>query len=286
MIKDKILTIRGKQVILDKDLAELYEVETKVLNQAVKRNINRFPKDFMFQLTEGEYKSIHSKLSLRSQIVTLEKKIGKHRKYLPYAFTEHGITALSGILRSKKATEVNIKIIRTFVEMRRFISQTIPIFQKFQQIDQKLIEYDNKFEKVFKALEIEKLPKKGIFFDGQIFDAYKFISDLIKSAKKEIILIDNYIDESILAFFNKRKKGVKTIIYTKNLTKQLQLDLKKYNSQYEKIEIKKFSKSHDRFLIIDDKIYHFGASLKDLGKKWFGFSRFKKEAVKMLEKLK
>jgi len=193
---------------------------------------------------------------------------------------------LSSVLRSQKAIEVNILIIRAFIEMRKFISSNAQIFQRLDTVELKQLEYqtktDKKFEQIFNALEDKTLPNKGIFFEGQVFDAYKFVSDLIRTAKESIILIDNYIDDSILILFTKTK--VKTTIYT-NITKQLELDFKKYKDQYNNIEIKQFNKSHDRFLIIDNQVYHFGASFKDLGKKWFAFSKFDKEAIKVLEKL-
>jgi hypothetical protein len=156
-----------------------------------------------------------------------------------------------------------------------------------ENIEYKLLEHDTKFNELFNAIQEKILPSKGIFFDGQIFDAYKFVSDIIKNAKKSIILIDNYIDESVLVLFSKRGKNINVTIYTKEITKQLMLDLQRFNSQYPSIEIKQFMKSHDRFIIIDDKeVYHFGASLKDLGKKWFAFSRLDKESVNILDKLK
>ena len=302
-IKQKIFTIRGKQVMIDRDLAKLYCVETKVLNKAVKRNIERFPKDFMFQLNENEVNAMGSQIATsknrtlkpkiqqynedfsRSQIVTLDKiKQGQNIKYLPYAFTEQGVAMLSSVLRSQKAIEINIQIIRAFIEMREYISKNLELFQRLDKVENKLLTYDKNFEQIFNALEDKTLPNKGIFFEGQVFDAYKFVSELIKSAKESIILIDNYVDETVLTLFEKRNENVKVVIYS-NLTKQLELDLKKFNSQYERIEIKQFNKSHDRFLIIDNQVYHFGASLKDLGKKWFAFSKFDKEAIKVLEKL-
>ena len=263
--------------MLDRDLAELYGVSTKVLNQAVKRNIGRFPLDFMFQITEKEWDI------LRSQIVTSSLRHGGMR-YLPFVFTEQGVSALSGVLKSKKAIEVNIKIIRAFVSMRKFISKNSEIFFRLDKVERKQIEYDDKFEKIFDALEVEK-PKKGIFYEGQVFDAYRFVSDLIKSAKVKIILIDNYVDESVLTLFSK-VCDVKVVIYTHGISKQLKLDLKKYNSQYGNVKIKEFSDAHDRFLIIDEEVYHFGASLKDLGKKWFAFSKFPKKSVEIINKLK
>lgn len=296
-IKDKIHTIRGLQVIFDSDLAVLYDVPTKVLNQAVKRNIDRFPIDFMFQITKGESKNLMSQnatstiFSLRSQIVTIKNKRGAHRKYLQYVFTEQGVAMLSGILRSKKAIEVSIQIMRAFISMRKFIFQNAEIFRRLDTVERKQLESqiktDKNFERIFEAIESKELVKKqGIFFDGQIFDAYKFISDLIRSAKKSIVLIDNFVDDSVLTLFSKRRINVGVVIYTKNITKQLKLDLNKYNSQYPIIEIKEFKDSHDRFMIIDNKeVYHIGASLKDLGQKWFAFSKFEKDALELLEKL-
>ena len=255
--------------MIDSDLAELYGVKTKRLNEQVKRNINRFPKDFMFQLNENEEQI------LRSQIATLNKGWGKHKKYPTYAFTEQGVAMLSSVLRSQKAIDVNIQIIRAFIEMRKYISKNLELFQRLDKVENKLLTYDKNFEQIFNALEDKTLPTKGIFFEGQVFDAYKFVSELIKSAKESIILIDNYVDETVLTLFEKRNENVKVVIYSE-LTKQIELDLKKFNSQYERIEIKQFNKSHDRFLIIDNKVYHFGASLKDLGKKWFAFSKMDK----------
>ena len=278
-IKNKILTIRGLQVMLDSDLAVLYEVTTKVLNQSVKRNIERFPSDFIFQLTDDE----------KNELVTncdhLQKL--KYSSQLPYVFTEQGVATLSGILKSKRAIDVNIQIMRAFVAMRKFISSNAQIFHRLDRVEMNQIEYDQKFELVFRAIENKEIvQKQGIFFNGQIFDAYKFISDIIRSAQKSIVLIDNYIDDSVLTLFTKRRVKVSVIIYTKIISKQLKLDLEKYNAQYPPIEIKEFKHSHDRFLIIDNKeVYHIGASLKDLGKKWFAFSKLEKEAFELLSRL-
>ncbi len=275
-IKDKIHTVRGMQIILDRDLAEMYEVDTKRLNEQVKRNIKRFPKEFMFQLTENEKKEL---VAICDHLNPL-----KFSTQLPYAFTEQGVAMLSGILRSKKAIEVSINIMNAFVSMRKFISKNAELFMRLDNVDRKLIEYDDNFEKVFDALEVHE-PKQGVFFDGQIFDAYKFVSDLIRKAKKRIVLIDNYVDDSVLTLFSKKKDNVEVVIYTKQITKQLKLDIKKFNEQYNNIIVKEFDKSHDRFLFIDDDIYHFGASLKDLGKKWFAFSNFDKEVFNLLNNL-
>ncbi len=277
-IRNKIYTLRGLQVMIDNDLAALYEVPTKALNQAVRRNIERFPKEFMFQLTDDE----------KNELVTdcdhLQKL--KYSPQLPYAFTEQGVAMLSGVLKSDTAVRISIQIISTFVAMRRFISSNALIFQRLDIVERKQIEYDKRFEEVFDAIQSKDIkPEKGIFFDGQVFDAYTFVYDLVRSAKKSIVLVDNYIDDSVLTLFSKRSQNIKVTIFTKEVSKQLMLDLEKCNSQYPPVEIKKFKDSHDRFLIIDDDVYHFGASLKDLGKKWFGFSKFDKEAFKLLEKL-
>lgn len=277
-IKNLIYTIRGKQVMLDSDLASLYQVETKNLNKAVKRNIERFPVSFCFQLTEEEVQN------LRFQIGTSSLSYGG-RRYLPYVFTEQGIAMASAILRSDIAVKVSVEIMEAFVEMRRMLISNASLFHRLDKIELKQLETDQKFEDIFKALESDKLhTEKGIFYDGQIFDAYSFISDIIRSAKVSMILIDNYIDDTVLTLLGKREQSVTAMIYTKNISKQLQLDLQRYNSQYPAIEIELFSDAHDRFLIIDDtELYHIGASLKDLGKKWFAFSKMDIDVRKMLQ---
>ncbi|MEN8146692.1 MAG: ORF6N domain-containing protein [Campylobacterota bacterium] len=283
-IESKIYSLRGVQVMFDRDLAELYGVETRVLNQAVKRNVVRFPASFMFQLTPQELEN------WKSQFVTSNKEIMGLRK-LPSVFTEQGVSMLSGVLKSDTAIQTSIDIINTFVKMRKFLSLNAELFQRIEQVEKRQIsnemKTDKRFEKIFNALEDKSLkPKQGIFFDGQVYDAYVFASDLIKSAKTSLVLIDNYVDESVLTLLSKSDTDCKVTIYTKTLSKQLQLDLKKHNEQYSPIEIKIFKEAHDRFLIIDDKsVYHIGASLKDLGKKWFAFSKFDKEALRLLDKL-
>lgn len=288
-IQKRIYTIRGLQVMLDSDLAELFRIEAKVLNQAVKRNIERFPAEFMFQLSADEFDSLRSQTvtletnkSLRSQIVTSNLRGG--RRYLPFAFTEQGVAMLSAILRSDTAIKTSIQIINAFVAMRRFIATNARIFQRLDTVERKQLEADEKFKKIFNAIEAkEVIPKQGIFFDGQIFDAYKFVSDLFRSAKKSIIIIDNYIDDTVLVHLTKRTANVKVTLLTKVIPNQLALDVKKYNEQHALIEIKEFKNAHDRFIIIDgNTVYHFGASLKDLGKKWFGFSKMERGAVEML----
>jgi len=295
VIRDRIYSIRGYQVMLDRDLAELYGVETRILNQAVKRNKERFPDDFCFQLDESEYENIKSciksenrhKNSLRSQIVIIEDAKGRHTKYLPFVYTEQGVAMLSAVLRSETAIIISVKIMKAFVEMRKFIQSNAQVFQRLDRVEVKLIENDIKLDKLFNALESKELqPKQGIFFDGQIFDAYKFVSDLFRRAEKSVLIIDNYIDDTVLVLLVKVNKNVKVTILTQSVSPQLKLDIEKFSEQYFPIEIRIFKKSHDRFIIIDDSdVYHFGASLKDLGKKWFGFSKFGIEAVELLSKL-
>lgn len=278
-IRNRIYTIRGMQVMLDKDLAKLYCVKPIRLREQVKRNIKRFPSDFMFKLTEEEVD-----LMLSQNAIPSKRHLGGS---LPFVFTEQGIATISAVLTSEKAIEVNIQIMRAFVAMRKFISTNAQIFQKIDKLEIKQLETDKKIEYVLNAIEDKEIiPKKGIFFEGQIFDAYKFVSNLIRKAKKSIVIIDNYVDDNVLTFLIKRKKNVKVTIYTKKISKLLALDLKKHNAQYPSIEIKEFNNAHDRFIIIDNRIvYHFGASLKDLGKKWFAFSKFDKDAIKILQKL-
>ena len=277
-IEPLIKVIRGQQVMLDKDLATLYGVETKVLNQTVKRNIERFPDDFRFELNREE--------CLRSQIVTSNGRGGN--RYSTYAFTEQGVAMLSSVLRSQTAIEVNIQIMRAFVSMRHFMVNNASVFSRLetmeyhqleilqhQQDTDKHIEATNKrIDEVFRRLdEGNAKPKQGVFYNGQIYDAYTFVSDLIKSAKKRIILIDNYVDETVLTLLDKREEGVSAIIFTQQINRQLQLDIDRHNAQYAPIDVETFRLSHDRFLCIDDDVYHIGASIKDLGKKWFGFSK-------------
>lgn len=279
-IENRIYTIREQQVMLDSDLARIYQVETKVFNQAVKRNAERFPENFRFQLTQDEFDAIN----LRSQIVTSSLNYGG-RRYLPYVFSEQGIAMLASVLRSDVAVKVSIEIMNAFVEMRRMLISNAALFHRLDKIEIKQLEADQKFEELFKAMESDKLhSEKGIFYNGQIFDAYTFVSDIIRSAQSSIILLDNYVDDTVLTILGKRNDNVTATIYTKNTSNQLQLDLQRYNSQYPPIEIDAFSDAHDRFLIIDDtELYHIGASLKDLGKKWFAFSRMDIEVGRMLQ---
>lgn len=280
-IKSSIYTIRGMQVMLDRDLALLYRIETRVLNQAVKRNINRFPAEFMFQLTEEELNTWMSQI-----VISNKEKMGIRK--MPFVFSEQGVTMLSAVLRSDTAVQISIQIVKSFIQMRKFITNNALIFQRMDNLEHKLLITDDKLEKVFQAIEAKDIkPKQGVFYDGQIFDAYVFVADLIKQAKKSIILIDNYIDETVLTLITKRNKDCAATIYTQKVTEKLKLDLQKHNEQYPQIIIKEFKNSHDRFLIIDEKeVYHIGASLKDLGKKIFAFSKLDQENLKILDKLK
>ena len=282
-IRARIFLLREQQVMLDKDIAILYAVKPIRLREQVQRNIERFPEDFMFQLTETETDFMVSQNAIPS------------RKYLggslPYVFTEQGVASLSGVLKSPRAAEVHVKIMRTFVEMRRFIQNNAQLFMRLDSVERRQIAFESNteenFERVFLALEKGKvMPKQGIFYDGQVYDAYTFVCDLIRKVEKSLVLIDNYVDDSVLTLLSKRSAGVVCKIYTMSISKQLALDLKKHNQQYPSISIKTFKEAHDRFLIIDEKeIYHIGASLKDLGKKWFAFSRFETGAVEMLRNL-
>ena len=204
---------------------------------------------------------------------------------MPYVFTEQGVAMASAILRSDIAVKVSVEIMEAFVEMRRMLISNAALFHRLDKIELKQLEGERKFEDIFKALESDKLhSEKGIFYNGQVFDAYTFVSDIIRNAKTSIILLDNYVDDTVLTLLGKRNNNVTATIYTKNISNQLRLDLQRYNSQYPPIEIEIFSDAHDRFLIIDNtELYHIGASLKDLGKKWFAFSRMDIEVGKILQ---
>ena len=279
-ISKNIFSIRDRQVMLDSDLAVLYQIETKQLNRVVKRNIDRFPDRFMFQLTQNEWEN------LRYQIGTSSMNYGG-RRYLPNGFTEQGVAMLSAVIKSDVAIKVSIQIMETFIEMRKTISKFGELLNKVTEVENRQDASDLKFEKIFKALEsVEEIPHQGIFYNGQIFDSYKFISDIIRTSNHSIILIDNYIDESTLIHLTKRKEKVQIIIYTKKPEKSLLLDIKKFTQQYKSIIIRESNIIHDRFLIIDNKvIFHLGASLKDLGKKIFAFSKMNIDVIELLSKL-
>jgi len=264
-IDERIYSVRGRQVMIDRDLAELYGVETKALNQAVKRNIERFPPSFMFRLKQEEF----------MELVTICDRFEKlkHSSNMPHAFTEQGVAMLSSVLRSPTAVSVSIHIMESFVKLRQFMMKNSYMFQRMDILEMRLAETESKVGSIMKMIDNDKrIPQQGIFFDGQIYDAYSFVAELIRKATKRIVLIDNYIDDTVLTLLSKRAAGVEATIYTGKISKQLQLDIDRHNGQYSPIEVRTFSKAHDRFLIIDDEVYLIGASIKDLGMKWFGFT--------------
>lgn len=264
-IEDRIFSIRGKQVILDRDLAQLYGVEVSQMNRQIRRNIERFPEDFMFQLNTDEWNGLKCHFGISNSR-------GGDRA-VPNAFTEQGVSMLAGLLRSPIAIEANIQIIRAFVAMRKILKQEDFLLYKIEQLEYRQTAFELKIEQIFNKLEgTENPPNQGIFFDGQIYDAYTFVADLVRKAARRIVLIDNYIDDTVLTLLDKREVKVDATIYTSRISQQLQLDITRHNAQYTPIDVKIFSKDHDRFLIIDDKVYLIGASIKDLGKKWFGFT--------------
>ena len=281
-IRDMIHVIRGQQIMLDSDLAMLYGYEVKALNQQVKRNIGRFPDDFMFRLTEEEVTQ-----SLRSQIVTLNETSnsrGKHRKYLPYAFTEQGIYMLATVLKGEIAEKQSIFIMRAFREMRHFIANNELLFEKVSNIELKQLEYqkstDEKFDKVFKYIEDHAEAEQKIFFDGQIYDAFGLITSIVYKAKKEVILIDGYVDIDTLNILAKKKSGVNVKIFTYSGSKLTQKDIANFNAQYPTLTVKKTQVFHDRFIILDGKTaYHIGASIKDAGRKCFGITLIEEDSL-------
>ena len=276
-IGNLIFEIRGRQVMLDKDLAMLYGVPTGRMNEQVKRNIARFPKSFRFQLTVAE------RDKLIANCDNLQKL--KYNPTLPYAFTEQGVAQLSSVLHTPTAIDTSVKIMEAFVSMRQFIVRNASIFQRLESIEHHQVVTDQRLDEVFRRLEAGQLPQQGIFYNGQIFDAYRFVCDLVRSANEHIVLFDNYIDDTVLTLLDKRKETVPATIYTKAISSQLALDIEKHNKQYAKIEIMEFDKVHDRFLCIDNTVYHIGASLKDLGKKWFAFSKMELTAEELMGKV-
>ena len=268
-IQNMIYTIRDKQVMIDSDLATLYQVTTKRLNEQVRRNKNRFPSEFMFRLTAEEYENLRSQNATSS-----EDNAHGGRRYMPYAFTEQGISMLSAVLKSDVAVEVSIKIMNSFVEMRRFLLSNKEMFARLDRVELKQLETDKKLEEVFNYIATNTEVKQNIFFDGQIYDAFSFIVGLVKKAKKEIILIDNYVDVNTLNILCKKNKGVDVVITTAGKGSLSTKDITKFNAQYPKLSVKTNTYFHDRFLIVDKtEVYHIGASIKDAGKKSFGITR-------------
>ena len=275
-IQGMIYTIRGKQVMLDSDVANLYHYETKKINQAVKRNIERFPEGFCFQLTESELEN------LRSQFVTSSLGTGNYggRRYLPYVFTEQGIAMLAPLLKNKIAVQVSINIMDAFIEMKNFLRENGQIFERLTSVEYRLIEHDKKFDIVFDKLQEKQIENQRIFFNGQIYDAYSLIIDIIKKANNKITIIDNYVDDSILEMLSKKKDNVEVVILTSNRSNIKNIDIQKFNKQYPTLKVAKTDKFHDRFIILDEKeMYHLGASIKDLGKKCFGINKIENDDI-------
>lgn len=285
-IENLIHVIRGQQVMIDSDLARLYGVETKRLKEQVRRNINRFPEDFMFELTKEECS--------RSQIAALNTHRGQNLKYMPFAFTENGVAMLSSVLRSETAIEVNIRIMRAFTSMRSFLMSNAHIFQRLEAVEhhqllvqKHLSDTDRRIDEILTRLDDkDSEPIEGFFFEGQIFDAYSLISDLIRKAARRIVLIDNYVDDRILKVLTKRGEGVSATIYTDPRHSQITNDLRRHNAQYPRIEVRHCSNVHDRFMIIDDTVYFIGGSIKDLGKKIVAFSQMHQNPENILPRLR
>ncbi len=278
-IKNLIYTIRGMQVMLDSDVANLFKYTTKNINKSVKNNAERFPEYYCFQLTTKEYNS----LMTRRYNIT---KIGRsnNRKYLPYVFTEYGITMLAALLKSEVAVNISIKIVNTFMQMRKNFSENNQVFERLTSLEYKLLEQEKKINNILGELKFEENIKQKIFFKGQIYDAYSIIIDIIKSANKKILIIDNYIDDNVLKMLSKKKKDVEVTILTSIKSNIEKLDIKKFNKEYPILKLEKTNKFHDRFIIVDNKeMYHLGASIKDLGKKCFGINKI--EDIKIVEKI-
>jgi len=268
-IERRIYVVRDTQVMIDLDLAALYGVENRSLRQTVRRNIDSFPDDFMFRLTSNEANALIAKGVSQSVIPPGYNTGGADM----FAFTEHGVAMLATVLKSAKARKISIDIMRAFVAMRNFLMSNAQVFQRLDRLEIRQLETEHKIEQVFAKLdEGAEDNKQCIFFDGQVYDAYELICNLIKSATTRIVLIDNYVDYTVLTMLDKRDPGVDATIYTQKAGDQFKLDIAKHDAQYPPIPVKIFKMSHDRFLIIDNRVYHVGASIKDLGKKCFAVS--------------
>ena len=276
-IRDHVYMLRGEQVMIDSDLADIYGYELKAMNQQVRRNIDRFPEDFMFQMTRDEVELVKSQF-VTSRENTFFSGQGGGRRKLPYAFTEQGIYMLATVLKGELATKQSIFIMRAFNKMRHFIANNVLMFEKINSIELKQLEYqkdaDEKFGRIFEYMANHEEDNQKIFYDGQIFDAFSFLADIIGHAKKEIILIDGYIDVITLNILAKKNAGVNVFAYTLPSTRITAQDINNFNAQYPMLTVKKTIAFHDRFLIIDGvEGYHIGASLKDAGKKCFGMNK-------------
>lgn len=280
-IERVIYTFRGVQVMLDKDLAKMYNVETKALNQAVKRNSGRFPERFMFQLSKEEFDNWKSQIvtsNMMSQSEIESFKMAVRRA--PYAFTEQGVAQLSAVLKSDTAIEVSIRIMDAFVAMRRFISTNAEMFQRIERLESHQTSTDEKVEHIMKRMDelAPAITPEQIFATGCVWDAWDYVSQLVRSAKQRIVLIDNFVDERVLTLLTKRAAGVSATIHSR-YTQQFKLDLEKHNEQYEPIEFIQIPhKSHDRFLFIDDNVYLLGTSIKDMGTSLCAIARLETSA--------
>jgi len=276
-IKNLIYIIRGKQVMLDSDVAMLYHYETKYINLTVRRNKERFPENFCFQLTEKEIEDMWLQIATTSKN---EKQKFRRKGYTPYVFTEQGIAMLSGLLKNEIAVQVSINIMNAFIEMRKFIISNGTMFERLTSLEYKQLENERNFNKIFNMLEKEENIKQKIFFEGQIWDSYSLIIDIIKKADQKILIIDNYVDDSILKMLSKKKNNVEVVILTSDKSNILKLDIQKFNKEYPTLKLAKTNKFHDRFIVIDNKeLYHLGASIKDLGKKCFGINKIEDEEI-------
>ena len=295
-IRARILTIRGVQVMLDRDLAELYGVPTKALNQAVKRNIERFPERFMFQLTKDEVSDLRSQIvtlnvgtSLRSQIVTLNKRQGQHLKYMPYAFTEQGIAMLSAVLKSATAVAVSIRIMDVFVAMRRALATLAPLLSRIEATERRQLRQEDaqarneeRFKLILDAMQDKKFPPQKVFYDGQIYDAFVQMKRFVRMARRELVIIDPYFADCVLPLVAQKRQGVSVLVVRNSRSRLLHgVDVDRFNAQYGgSLTVRVSDRFHDRFLIIDRAtLIHVGASLNHLGKKCFAFSSLDKSNI-------
>ena len=263
--------------MLDSDVALLYQYETKRINETVARNKKRFPENFCFQLSNQEVDFFRSQIATSCKLSTMKNRANR---YLPYVFTEQGIAMLSGLLKNDIAIQVSIDIMDAFVEMRKFLQENGQVFNRLTKIEYRLLEYDEKFEKIFKEFDLGENIKYRIFYDGQIYDAYSLIVDIIRKANSKIIIVDNYLDENILKVLLKKKENVEVLLVTSNKSSIDTMDIEKFNQECPFISVISTNKIHDRFIIIDEKeLYHLGASIKDAGKKCFGINKIEDSYV-------
>ena len=281
-IRDMIYTVRGQQVKLDSDLAELYEVETGALNRAAKRNEDRFPEDFRFRLTGDEHENLRCQIGISSD--DLQKFAAGGRRYMPYVYTEQGVAMLSGVLRSKVAIDASVRIMRAFVEMRHFIADNAHMFEQIRTVELRQLEYqkatDERFERVFDYMETHEAPNQKVFFEGQVYDAFELLISLVQRAKREIVLVDGYVGTGTLNILAKKRPGISATVWTHPKTCLTERDIATFNAQYPTLEVRHTASFHDRFLILDGaEGYLIGASLKDAGKKSFAITKLEGSSI-------